>query len=204
MDLTRFADGRWRELLPLLPQDRQARVLSYRFEADRIRSAGSGWLLQQVLEQAGIPPEAQVFSTNSFGKPELAHRADVHFSLSHSGSWAVCALSAQPVGVDVELPRCSIAVARRHFHPEELAQATDADALCRLWTAKEAFVKALGRGLTIPLNSFRVQLEPLTLIQDYTSLPLQLHSYRLPPCRVTLCTTDPRPELTIVTKVCSK
>jgi len=124
----------------------------------------------------------------------------VHFSLSHGGSWAVCAVGETPLGVDVELPRCSIAVARRWFHPEEVAAAEDPDSLCRLWTAKEAFVKALGTGFSTPLNSFVVRLDPIRLEQTHSPLAYALHEYRLPPCRLCLCTTAPRPPLTVVKK----
>lgn len=198
MNLTPYMDGRWRSLLPRLPQARQERALACRFDADRARVAGAGMLLQTALERAGIPAERQRFAENPFGKPYLTEFPDLHVSLSHGGPWAVCAVSDRPVGVDVELPRCSYAVAKRYFHPEELPQATDADRLCRLWTAKEAFVKALGTGLTTPLNSFRVELEPLRLHQTHSPLPYVLHEYRLSPCRLCLCAADSRPPLELV------
>lgn len=198
MDLTQYGGGRWRDLLPLLPQSRQERVLACRFEADRQRLAGAGRLLQLALEQAGVPVQRQRFSENPWGKPYLPQEPSVQFSLSHGGSWAVCAVSDGPVGVDVELPRCSMAVAKRHFHPQELTQDLDADRLCRLWTAKEAFLKALGTGLTVPLNSFIVRLDPIRLEQTHTSTPFVLHEYTLPPCRVCLCTTGEKPAMELL------
>jgi len=62
LDLTPYLSGGWRELLPELPEQRQTRALACRFEADRARVAGAGWLLQYALEQAGIPAKQQVFS----------------------------------------------------------------------------------------------------------------------------------------------
>lgn len=201
LDLRTCRPGQWREFLTLLPRERQQQALSCRFEPDRARIALAGWLLQYALKQAGIPAPEQHFTRNQHGKPFLADRSAPHFSLSHSGHWVVCAVSDTPVGVDVELPRCSAAVARRYFHPLETAHASDPDQLCRLWTAKEAFVKALGFGITIPLNSFQVTLHDdyADLQQDYTPLPYQLHEYHPDLSRVCLCTVDARPELTMVT-----
>ena len=66
------------------------------------------------------------------------------FSLSHAGNFCVCALDSSPLGVDVELPRISMAVAARCFHPDEAAflqtlpEEAQKDALLRLWTARKA------------------------------------------------------------------
>ena len=199
LDLRPYSANHWPDLLPTLPDDRQRRVLACRSPEDQSRTAGAGWLLQFALEQAGVPASQQVFVQNPWGKPLLQNREDLHFSLSHSGHWAVCALSDAPVGVDVEQPRCTEAVARRFFRSDELT-ALDPVFLTRLWTAKEAFVKALGRGLTIPLDSFAVRLGPdsAELEQSYTPLPYRLHEYRLGDDLLCLCAADDRPELEFV------
>lgn len=205
LDLRYYEKGIWQELLVSLPPERRQRALACRFEPDKLRIACAGWLLQKALERAGIPAEEQIFAENQWGKPYLKDRKDIHFSLSHSGVWAVCAVSDENVGVDVELPRCNMTVAKRFFRPEEL-QGLDAldryhraDALNRLWTAKEAFLKMLGKGLTLPLDSFTVHLgETAELVQDYTDLPYRLHEYSLGLYRVCLCCTDERPELELL------
>lgn len=205
LELGPWMDGRWRALLPELPPERQRRALACRFDADSAREAGAGWLLQYALERAGTPRTAQIFTQNPWGKPLLADRDGPHFSLSHSGVWAVCAVGSTPLGVDVERPRCTMAVARRQFHPQEVAALESLepqarkDALCRLWTGKEAYVKALGRGLTLPLRSFRIVLTPeAALLETDAPLPCRLHEYRLDGYRVCLCTTESRPELRLV------
>ena len=199
-------ENRWEALLPLLPPQRQQRILACRHGTDRARLAGAGWLLGYALSQEGIPVHAQQFTISPDGKPMLVS-GQVEFSLSHSGEWVVCAVSSQPVGVDVELPRCTLATARRFFAPEEVAmvealpKADQADALLRLWTAKEAFTKALGTGLKQGLDSFLVRLgqNGATLVQNISPLPYQLEEYVLLGCRVCLCTSEARPELQEVT-----
>lgn len=205
LDLRYYENGAWRDLLPKLPPERRQRALACRFEPDKMRIVCAGYLLQLALEHAGIPVASQIFAENQWGKPYLKHHNDIHFSLSHSGIWAVCAVSDENVGVDVELPRCSMAMAKRLFRKEELEglEALDryhqADALNRLWTAKEAFLKMLGKGLTLPLNSFTVRLDRTAVLeQSYTTLPYRLHEYRQGLYRICLCTTAPRPELQLL------
>ena len=109
LDLRAYQEtSRWRTLLPGLPPERQRRALACRWEIDGARLACAGFLLQQTLASAGIPISDQVFTKNEWGKPRLVSNA-VDFSLSHAGNFCVCALDSSPLGVDVELPRISMA-----------------------------------------------------------------------------------------------
>lgn len=205
LDLRPYENGRWRDLLAALPPERRKKALSCRLETDKMRIACAGYLLQKTLEQEGIAADAQIFMENQWGKPHLKNHGHIHFSISHSGTWAVCAVSDHLIGVDVELPRCTMSIAKRHFPPEELEGLDtldgyhQADALNRLWTAKEAFLKMLGKGLTVPLDSFTVRLgDELTLKQTYTALPYRLYEYQLGLYRICLCCTGMRPELQII------
>lgn len=186
----------WQKLLPQLPPDRQKKAQTLRKEADKARSVGAGMLLQYALEQAGVPKAQQIFDRTHLGKPFLKHIPEMHFSLSHSGDYVVCAVSHAPVGVDVELPRCTMEIAGRFFHEDELPGTEDKDFLLRLWTAKESFVKALGGGLTIPLNSFLVRLsaQEARLEQTLSPLPYKLREFVLGEHRVCLCTAEPSHE----------
>ena len=181
----------WQKILPSLPPHRQEKVQKCSKEAAKARSTGAGWLLQYALEQAGV--EDPSFAETALGKPYLENYPHIHFSLSHSGPWVVCAVGDAPLGVDVEQPRCTMAIAKRFFCPEELPRTEDKDFLLRLWTAKEAFVKALGGGLTIPLDSFRVILgnQEAVLEQKLSPLPYKLQEFLLGECRVCLCATEP-------------
>lgn len=207
LDLSKYRDGGWQDFLPMLPAQRRRQVDSCRFEVDRCRLACAGWLLQQALGRAGVPVSEQIFQRNQWGKPELVGRDDVFFNLSHSGNWVVCAVSDRPVGVDVELPRCSLDLARRFFRPEELDGLEQMDWqdrriwLNRLWTAKEAFVKTVGKGVAMGLNTFGVELTQTDarLQQEFLPRDYVLHEYTLHPCRMCLCAVGERPELEFVT-----
>ena len=193
-------DDHWRALLPELPAARQKKALSCRNPIDAARSACAGFLLQRALEDFGVPASAQVFRENAWGKPYLP--AGPAFSITHAGHFAACAVDASPVGVDLEQPRITETVAERCFHPDEvrylhaLSPAEQPDALLRLWTAKEAYTKYLGRGLTVPLSSFCIRL---TTAEANLDLPQKtaplLHEYLLDSYRLCLCADAPRPVL---------
>ncbi len=180
----------WRTLLPKLPAYRQEKVNTLRREEDQARSAGAGWLLQYALRQAGV--QDPVFAETDLGKPYLENYPDIHFSLSHSGHWAVCAVGNAPLGVDVEQPRCTMEIGKRFFRPDELPETEDKDFLLRLWTAKEAFLKAIGTGLTVSPDSFRVILSQneAVLDQNLSEFSFLLQEFSLGESRICLCTTE--------------
>lgn len=196
---------RWRLLLEGLPLRRRQRVFACRREEDRTRIAGAGWLLRYALLRAGVPPEEQIFEENQWGKPALLRREGPQFSLSHSGPWAVCAVGDDALGVDIEAPRCTLPIARRFFHPKEVAQVEamppegQPDTLCRLWTAKEAFIKAVGLGFGMPLSSFSIRLSEDALWLEDPDAPFVLHEYTLGAYRLCLCAGPERPALSLVT-----
>ena len=117
-----------------------------------------------------VSPASIVFKYGSKGKPALAGPAGIDFNVSHSGGLAVFAFTADcEVGVDVERirPRPDMqGIANRFFCSEEAAELMSLTAgqrehgfyLC--WTRKEAYIKASGDGLSVPLDSFRVTLRP--------------------------------------------
>lgn len=99
-------------------------------------------------------PRPLDIAANENGKPYLTAAPDVHFSLSHSAAWAVCAVSDHPVGVDIQQCRSfKPNIADRFFHPDEvqylssLSPAERENAFYTLWALKESYVKADGRGL---------------------------------------------------------
>ncbi len=95
------------------------------------------------------------FDQDRYGKPYLAGQPEVQFNLSHSGRWCVCVVSTVPVGVDVEQVRpMDLAWTDKFLSAEEredLRARGKTERLWRfyeLWTRKESYAKALGRGLT--------------------------------------------------------
>ncbi len=207
LNIVPFLQGRWESLLSGLRSERQHRARHCRDDRTAAQIACAGWLLQWALEQVGVRPELQILEKTPQGKPFLRDIPQVQFSLSHGGDWVLCAVSDRPVGVDVEQPRCTMEIARRFFCKEEvraveaLEEDAQKDALCRLWCAKEAFVKAMGGGLSMGLDSFTVELSEREAIlhQSVTERPYLLHEYALGEHRICLCAETDRPQLQTVT-----
>ncbi|MGH7193877.1 MAG: 4'-phosphopantetheinyl transferase family protein, partial [Candidatus Saccharimonadales bacterium] len=149
----------------LLADDELARSARYRFESDWRRSIVRRGALRSILaEYVGLAAADLRFAYGPQGKPSLAAPdAEIYFNLSHSGELALVAVGQTPLGVDLERWR-EVAdadlVARRFFTPNEVAiqrAALDGNRLfLQHWTRKEAIIKAVGKGLSMPLDTFDV------------------------------------------------
>ncbi len=144
-----------------------------RFYFPRHRRAfvlGRAALRALVASYLGIHPAEVGFTYGPQGKPALELKSSLRFNASNSGDLAAYAFTTGcDIGVDVEQHRALgdlEHIAHRFFSPEETAELlelSDAEktaAFFRCWTRKEAYIKALGGGLSIPLDSFRVTLRP--------------------------------------------
>lgn len=165
-----------------LPETAAARLPAWRREiferlkngAARQESLCAGLLFAYAMERRGLSRDAAVERLPA-GKPVLLGRDDVFFSLSHSGRYALCAVSGGAVGADVqELRPARMSLARR-FHPaerawlESLPEEERSGALFRLWTRKEAWVKAVSGGRILSLAEADVLHElPGLRFRDYT------------------------------------
>ena len=154
----------------LLDQEEITRARRYRFDADRRRFARAHGQTRQILGALlGVAPTALIFEKNLYGKPALLN-SRARFNLSHSQDVGLLAVAMeQEVGVDIEAIRADIdheMIAGRFFSPEEqhALQALPDDSrvagFFHCWTRKEAYIKARGLGLSIPLDQFAVSLQP--------------------------------------------
>lgn len=155
--------------LSLLSDERRERVMRYRNEGDRKRSAAAYILLCKALsEEYGIE-EKPLFAYGEHGKPIIVGHEEIHFNLSHCREAVVCALSDHPVGIDVEAVRhYKESLARYTMNEEELRQILTAErpdvAFTRLWTMKEAVLKRTGEGLRNDLKNVLVNAPELTTV----------------------------------------
>jgi 4'-phosphopantetheinyl transferase len=157
-------------LRALLSADERARADRFYFSYLRAHYTLVRGALRLLLGGlSGLDPAGIKFDYAKHGKPYLAG-SDLAFNVSHSGKRALIALAhSRRVGVDVERVRKlpdSEAVARRFFAPAEVAEYLAVPELQRVqafynaWTRKEAFIKAVGDGLSHPLDRFTVSLRP--------------------------------------------
>jgi len=171
-DLDAFASAQTAEAF--LSMDERHRASRFHFERERRRFAAGRQILRRLLgSYLGIAGREVEFRYSAHGKPELSGaQADsgLAFNASHSGSVALFAfVRRRAVGIDVEQLRDDIEVcdiATRFFSESEqasmlrLAKDLQQQAFFACWTRKEAFVKAKGEGLSLPLNDFDVSLIP--------------------------------------------
>jgi 4'-phosphopantetheinyl transferase len=165
-------------LKQVLSPDESARVERFFFEKDqRSHLVSRGWLRVLLGRYLDMLPNRLGFDYGAHGKPRLAshtirsrHQASLQFNVSHSGELVLIAVTAgRALGVDVERVRPdtkAVELAERYFSTQEraalagLAPGLQHDAFFNGWSRKEAYIKAQGTGLSLPLDSFDVSLAP--------------------------------------------
>lgn len=157
----------------LSDDERQRAARFYRPRDGQRFTVARGMLRRGLSRILGVASEEIQFAYAAHGKPMVASRSGgelaVQFNLAHSDHLAVLAVTmADPVGVDIERVRSVRSrdgIVAKHFSAlerEAFGRFPDAErqeAFFRVWTRKEAIVKAIGTGLTLPLTSFDVSLE---------------------------------------------
>ncbi|WP_024834659.1 4'-phosphopantetheinyl transferase family protein [Ruminiclostridium josui] len=152
----------------LISDERKAKMERFLFKEDSIRC-----LLGEVIARYAIcknlnyKNEVISFKTDSNNKPYFPIAShSVFYNISHSGDWVVCILSDKPCGIDVELiKQTKFDIAKRFFSPSEYENLMSQPEHYRtkyffmLWTLKESYIKADGRGLSIPLDSFSFNID---------------------------------------------
>lgn len=162
-------------LWQILASDERLRARNFHFRRDREHFIVARGLLRIILgSYLDIKPEQLRFGYERNGKPFLvsqsAPESRLSFNLSHSHELALCAVTRQrQIGVDIEHMRADFAgedIAERFFSAREIntlrslpAQLRE-EAFFHGWTRKEAFIKAKGDGLSLPLDQFDVMLLP--------------------------------------------
>jgi 4'-phosphopantetheinyl transferase len=156
-----------------LTPDERERHRSFRFEKHRAQYLLTRALVRTTLSRyTGTPPDAWRFVANEHGKPAIAEPAPaepIAFNLSNTDGLVACALTVgSDVGVDVEAVDRSgetVSVAEHFFSPRETAELRalplerQQARFFEYWTLKEAYIKARGLGLAIPLDQFTFVLD---------------------------------------------
>jgi 4'-phosphopantetheinyl transferase len=174
----------WYELLSADERRRQEALLQ---EPSRLRHLAAWALARTVLSRyAEIEPSGWRFSRGPYGRPEIERTRggpELRFNLSHTADLAVCLVTSQvDVGVDVETTQRKpqmVRLADRFFDPQEARDVRErsgsarADRFFCYWTLKEAYSKARGRGLSIPLDHAAFRFDQRNTIEVHFAPELE-------------------------------
>lgn len=152
------------ELKKKASAERRSRSERFRKCEDACRSLVAEALIKFTLKSMGCQDSDEIiFKTNQYGKP-VAGIEGIHFNVSHSGSWVVCAADNHEIGIDTEqIHKIDNGIAERFYAPAEiqlLSRCTSdsqwIDLFFQIWVLKESYIKAIGKGLSCSLSSFAV------------------------------------------------
>ena len=179
------------EVYRLLPEERKNKVDNFRFQKDKKLSAGAYLLLDKLLKEENIT--RPVFKTFQYDKPYIANHENIHFNLSHSGTFVACAVSDRQIGADIEYndPQIDLDIAKNYFHDSEYVNIMNAeipsDEFFRYWVLKESYMKYTGLGFQLDLNSFEIMIinDEISLKDDTDNLNFSLFdidNYKMAVC----------------------
>ena len=137
---------------------RLKKAKNYKNEDDRKLSILSSLLLDKALKKHDLSERDMKYTFNAYGKPYFANAEDLHFSISHSGEYAMVVLSDKEIGCDIQqIKDINLSIADRFFTAEERKYVKCTEDFVRIWTLKDSFIQAIGKGLALPLNSFSIK-----------------------------------------------
>lgn len=185
--------------LAVVSAERREKTMRYAFRADRNLSLGAELLLHKALRDFGLKDFVPSFRTGEHGKPYLVGEGMPFFSLSHAGSWVLCAVSSDECGCDIEKIRdIDLSIARRFFClgetltiEQETGEVQKADMFFRFWTLKESYMKATALGMSLPFDAFEISLAdgvPVLLGQSEKDYHLEEYD-EIQGYKTALCTT---------------
>lgn len=157
-------------LLSLISTEKQERIKRYRFGIDKKLSLYSELLIRILAcKNKNIKNVNIVFDKSVYGKPFLIGYPDFYFNISHTRNAIVVAISDYPIGVDIEsIKKAELEIAQNFFCATEFLYITNSKndmdkRFYEIWTKKEAYLKYIGRGLSLPMNLFDVLSDAIAL-----------------------------------------
>lgn len=149
----------YKNLLKFLSPQRREKCLSFRMKSDRLRCLYSALFLNYVLKKRMT--EKPIFVYGKYGKPYIKN-GGFWFNISHSGKYIALSFGDEESGIDIEKKEVSdINILKSCFTDLQWKNITESslvhDEFYKNWTLKESFVKFLGEGLTMDINSFEYE-----------------------------------------------
>lgn len=195
MDLSNIPDPKEQsDFLNRIPQIRREKTMRYKFAEARKQSLGAGILLQKVMELHNIKEEDIYIDKN--GKPEAK---GICFNLSHSKEMAICVVSEQAVGCDIEkIKKEPKNVAKKCFctselqYLESLPKEKREEVFFRIWTMKESYIKMTGEGMRLSFQriAFDFRNDDICVLRDGIVQDCFIKEYEIPQFKITVCAKE--------------
>ena len=162
-----------------ISEQRREQALKFKYEQGQRLCVLAYLLLKQALREGYGITENPVFEYNEHGKPSIVGYSEIYFNLSHCKEAAICVVSNQPVGVDVEgIREYRESLVNYTMNDEEITLIKSAEnhaaAFIRLWTMKEATTKLIGTGIS---NDMKTVID--TTQYKYTTVEQQRYIYTI-------------------------
>lgn len=168
MKISDISEKRLNKLNSLIDLEKKYKIEKFINKKDRIRTLMGEIIIRTVIiERLNIDNTYIKFSKNKYGKPCLSEWQNFNFNISHSGDCVVCAIDNKSIGIDVEEIRQFEnykKIAKNFFASNELDYIfkqdlkSNIERFYEIWTLKESYIKCCGLGLSIPLNSFTIEV----------------------------------------------
>lgn len=185
--------------LKYVSYERCRRIICYKNTEDKKRSLIAELLIKKIACQVlGIPMSKLIIKYGPYGKPYIQNNERFTFNISHSGMYVILIQGTKEIGIDIEqIKGSNLSIAERFFTYNEykyIASCTSscekAAAFYQIWTLKESYVKAVGKGLAIPLNSFEFSVKHKNIIKHNLSEKYQFWNHQFSNYMVSVCSYE--------------
>ena len=170
IDNKEYTEEHIKPLLGYISTESAMKIKGFRFFKDKLRTLYGELAARYMCAGDGISPSQLVMARGEYGKPYFTN-TDLKFNISHSGKYIVCAVCDGEVGVDIEeITKTDLSLARNIFMPSEQKYIQSSKdkikAFYEIWTAREAYMKYVGKGFYLEQNSFETDIEKLIYSVD--------------------------------------
>lgn len=158
----------YNKLINSISKEKRKRINKYKHNKDKLKSLLADILLRtQLCKNNNCKFKDLEFEHNAYGKPKLIGDSNIYFNISHSGDYVVVGISDREIGIDIEringketklLDLAKLAYSKEEYNWILKNKYTLIKKnFYKIWTLKESYVKFIGKGLSIPLDSFKFQ-----------------------------------------------
>lgn len=169
------------DMIDMLSDERKRKVSSYIYEKDKKLSLGAGILLDTMLKTHNLREKDMLYSYNKYGKPYFINYPYIYYNISHSEKMCILVEDSKNIGCDIEKTReYDKDIIDKCFSIKEKENINKTDnknyLFTQIWTAKEAFLKNIGLGLSNEMNNITIDVENNKIIQNISDKEYKLTS----------------------------